>query len=177
VKRSEKEAVVADLGERLKVAKVALLAQYRGLSVEQTNQFRRELRVVHGECRVSKNTLAKRAFEGTAYQASERWLEGQTALVLGYEDPIAVAKVLARWAETEGEKFAIKGGIFEGTALEPKAVVELSKTPSKEVLRAQLLGLLQAPASRLVRLLAEPGAQLARLMNSRKDQLEPDQNG
>jgi large subunit ribosomal protein L10 len=174
VRREEKTALVAELGEKLRGAKVALLARYQGLTVTQTNQFRRELRGAGGECKVAKNTLAKRALAGTPYQASEHWLEGQTALVFGYEDPIAIAKVVAKWAETEAEKFWIKGGVFEGEVLEPTAVVALSKTPSKEALRARLLGVLQAPAQQLVRLLAEPGAQLARLMNSRKDQLGSD---
>ena len=174
MRREEKTELVAQLGEKLRAAKVALLARYQGLTVTQTNQFRRELRSAGGECKVAKNTLAKRALADTPYQASQRWLEGQTALVFGYDDPIAIAKIVAKWAETETEKFWIKGGVFEGEVLEPKAVVALSKTPSKEALRARLLGVLQAPAGQLVRLLAEPGAQLARLMNSRKDQLGSD---
>ena len=174
MRKEQKAELVTELGEKLKVAKVTLLARYRGLTVAQTNQFRRELRSVGGECRVTKNTLAKRAFATTPHPTSEHWLEGQTALVMGYEDPIAVAKVVAKWAESEAEKFAIKGGLFEGEALEASAVVALSRTPSKDVLRAQLLGVLQAPAQKLVRLLAEPGTQFARLMNSRKDKLDPE---
>jgi large subunit ribosomal protein L10 len=173
VKRDEKAELVVELGEKLKSAKVALVTRYVGLSVAQTNQFRREVRGAGGECKVTKNTLARRAIASTPYRASERWLDGQTALVFGYEDPIAVTKVVAKWAEVEAEKFAIKGGLFEGELLESTAVVALSKTPSKEALRAQLLGVLQAPAQELVRLLAEPGAQFARLMSSRKDALGP----
>lgn len=172
--RSQKAEVVTDLGMKLKSAKVALLAKYQGLTVAQTNQFRRELRQAAGECQVTKNTLARRAFGDSPYGSAERWLEGQTALVFGYEDAVAVSKVVARWAETESEKFWIKGGIFEGELLEPKSVVELAKTPSKDVLRATLLGLLQAPASNLVRLLAEPGAQLARLLAARGTSLGGD---
>jgi large subunit ribosomal protein L10 len=175
VNRTEKAELVAELGQKLKVAKVALLAKVVGLNVQKTNAFRREIRGVGGECQVAKNTLAKRAFEGTPCAGAERWLEQQTALVLGYEDPVAVAKILAKWADTESEKLSIKGGVFEGEMLEAPAVVQLAKTPSKDVLRAQLLGVLQAPAQKLVRLLAEPGSQLARLMNSRKDQLGPEE--
>jgi large subunit ribosomal protein L10 len=174
LRREEKAELVVELGEKLKAAKVAVLTRSVGLTVVQANQLRRELRSVGGECKVTKNTLAKRAVANTPYQAAEHWLDGQTALVFGYEDPIAVTKVVAKWADTVAEKFVIKGGVFEGELLEPKAVVALSKTPSKEALRAQLLGVLQAPAQKLVRLLAEPGAQLARLMNSRKDQLGAD---
>ena len=174
MKREQKVELVSELGEKLKIAKVGVLTRYQGFTVAQANQFRRELRSVGGECKVAKNTLAKRAFDGTAYQGTERWLDGQTALVMGYEDPIAVTKIVARWAETVSEKLAIKGGVFEGEVLEASDVVALSKIPSKDVLRAQLLGVLQAPAQKLVRLLAEPGAQFARLMNSRKDNLGPE---
>ncbi|MGH7819907.1 MAG: 50S ribosomal protein L10 [Candidatus Binatia bacterium] len=169
--RNEKAELVGEIGTKLKSAKVALLAKYQGLTVAQTNQFRRELRQASGECQVAKNTLARRALDGTSFAPAERWLEGQTALVFGYDDPIAVAKIVARWAETESEKFWIKGGIFEGEVLEPKSVVALSKTPSKDVLRAQLLACLQAPAAKLVRLLVEPGAQLARLLAAREKSL------
>ncbi len=174
MRKDEKARLVSELGEKLRTAKVAVLARYQGLTVKKTNQFRREIRGVNGECKVTKNTLAKRAIASTPIQGSERWLDGPTALVLGYDDPIAVTKVVAKWADSEGEKFTIKGGVFEGELLEPKAVMALSKMPSKDVLRAQLLGVLQAPAQTLVRLLAEPGSQFARLLNSRKDKLGPD---
>ena len=169
--RNEKTEVVSDLGEKLKTAKVALLTRYDRLTVAQVDRLRREVRSANGECRVAKNTLAKRAIASTPYGAAEKFLEGPTAFVLGYEDPIALTKVIAKWAEMETEKFIIKGGLFEGEVLEAKGVVELSKTPSKDVLRAKLLGTLQAPAAKFVRLLAEPGAQLARLLNARKDSL------
>ena len=166
--RTEKSEVVTELEEKLKNAKVAVLARYQGLTVAQTNRFRRELREANGECKVTKNTLARRAIANTPYAAVETWLEGQTALVLGYDDAVAVAKIVMRWADTEGEKFTIKGGFIEGEVLEAARVVEFAKTPSKEVLRAKLCGLLLAPASQLVRLLAEPGAQLARLLAARE---------
>jgi large subunit ribosomal protein L10 len=83
VRREEKSELVAEIGEKLRAAKVALLARYQGLTVTQTNRFRRELRSAGGECKVAKNTLAKRALADTPYQASERWLDGQTALVFG----------------------------------------------------------------------------------------------
>jgi large subunit ribosomal protein L10 len=176
VNRNEKSELVSDLEQKLKAAKVALVTRYDRLTVAQVDRLRREVRGVNGECRVAKNTLARRALASTSYGAAEKWLEGPTAFVLGYEDPIAVTKVIAKWAETETEKFIIKGGLFEGEVLEAKGVVELAKTPSKDVLRAKLLGVLQAPASKLVRLLNEPGAQLARLMNARKDSLPGEQS-
>ena len=168
----EKVDVVSELSEKFKSAKLALLTTYQGLTVAKTNQLRRELRGAAGDCQVTKNTLTRRAIQDTAFAGADRWLDGQTTLVFGFEDPIAVAKIVARWADAETGKFAIKGGVFEGEVLDPNAVVALSKTPSKEVLRAQLLGVLQAPAGRLVRTLAESGAQLARLLAARAEALE-----
>ena len=173
--RNEKAELVSELEEKLKAAKVALVTRYDRLTVAQVDRLRREVRGANGECRVAKNTLARRALSTTSYGAAEKWLEGPTAFVLGYEDPIALTKVIAKWAETETEKFIIKGGLFEGEVLEARSVVELSKTPSKEVLRAKLLGTFQAPAAKFVRLLAEPGSQFARLLNSRKDSLPEEQ--
>lgn len=170
--QQEKVDIVSELAEKFKSAKLALLASYQGLTVAKTNALRREIRSAAGDCLVTKNTLTKRAIQDTAFAGADRWLEGQTTLVFGFEDPIAVARIVARWAEVETGKFAIKGGVFEGEVLEPSAVVALSKTPSKEVLRAQLLGVLQAPAGRLVRTLAESGAQLARLLAARGEALE-----
>ena len=95
MRREEKAELVAELGEKLRAAKVAVVTHYVGLTVAQTNQFRREVRGAGGECRVAKNTLTRRAIASTPYQASERWLDGQTALVFGYEDPIAVTKIVA----------------------------------------------------------------------------------
>jgi large subunit ribosomal protein L10 len=174
VRREQKAEQVAELEEKLRAARVTVLARYQGLTVAQTNQLRRELRSVGGECRVTKNTLARRAFAASPVPALEQWLEGQTTLVIGTDDPIAVTKVVAKWADSEAEKFTIKGGVFEGETLDVGAVVALSKMPSKDVLRAQLLGVLQAPAQQLVRLLAAPGSQFARLMNARKDKLGPE---
>jgi large subunit ribosomal protein L10 len=175
VNRNEKSELVSELEQKLNSAKVALVTRYDRLTVAQVDRLRREVRGANGECRVAKNTLARRALAKSQYGGAEKWLEGPTAFVLGYEDPIAVAKVVARWAETEIEKFVIKGGLFEGEVLEPASVVELARTPSKEVLRAQLLGVLQAPASKFVRLLAEPGTQFARLLNARKESLPEEQ--
>lgn len=169
--RTQKEEVVAELGAKLQASKVAVLAWQSGLTVIQANRLRNEIRQAGGETRVAKNTLAKRAIDGTPASAVERWLEGQTTLVFGYDDPLAVTKVVARWAEEQSEKFSIKGGIFEGEVIESSQVVALSKVPPQEVLRAQLLAVLQAPAAKLVRLLAEPGAQLARALAAREKSL------
>lgn len=168
VSSTQKREIVADLERRLQAASVAVVARFDRLTVAQVDRLRRDVREAKGDCRVAKNTLLERAFASSSYEGAERFFEGTSFFVFGYEDPIAVTKVVAKWADSEGEKFAIKGGFFEGSILEAAGVSELAKTPSREVLLGMLLGTLQAPAAKLVRLLAEPGTQLARALAARE---------
>ena len=169
--REEKAANVAALNERFKQATVTLLATSQGLSVAQVQQLRRALKQAGGEYKVAKNTFARRALKETAYAKLEELLEGPTGLVFGYSDPVAVTKVLVKFAE-ENDKLSIKAGLLGGAVLEPAAVNALAKLPSREVLLAQLLGLLQAPATQLLRTMQEPGARLVRLMGRISERLE-----
>lgn len=169
--REEKAANVAALHERFKRAKVTLLATSQGLSVAKVQQLRRAVKQAGGEYKVAKNTFARRALKETAYDKLEALLEGPTGLVFGYADPVAVTKVLVKFAE-ENEKLLIKAGILGDRMLEPAAVAALAKLPSREVLLAQVLGLLQAPAAQLLRTLQEPGARLVRLVGRVRDRLE-----
>ena len=169
--REEKAANVAALHERFKQAKVTLLATSHGLSVAKVQQLRRAVKQAGGEYKVAKNTFARRALKETAYAKLEALLEGPTGLVFGYADPVAVTKVLVKFAE-ENDKLSIKAGILGDRMLEPAAVAALAKLPSREVLLAQLLGLLQAPAAQLLRTLQEPGARLVRLVGRVRDRLE-----
>lgn len=169
--RTQKSELVRELEEKIRSATVALVARYDRLTVAQVDRLRRDVRGAKGECKVAKNTLLRRAFASTEYQGAERHFEGTSFFVFGYDDPIAVTKVVAKWAETEAEKFAIKGGFFEGAVLDGAGVTELARTPSKDVLRAMLLGTLQAPLATLVRLLAEPGSQVARVLAAREKAL------
>lgn len=162
--REEKAAAVTALQEQFKRAKVAVLATSRGLSVGKMQRLRRALKQAGGEYKVAKNTLARRALQDTAYGRLDPLLEGPTGVVLGYSDPIAVAKVLVRFAE-ENEKLAIKAAVLEGRLLEPAAVTELSRMPGREVLLGMLLALMQAPAAQLLRTIQEPGASLVRLLD------------
>ena len=169
--REEKAANVAALHERFKQATVTLLATSQGLSVAKVQQLRRAVKQAGGEYKVAKNTFARRALKETAYGDLEALLEGPTGLVFGYADPVAVAKVLVKFAE-ENEKLSIKAGMLGERMLQPEAVSALAKLPSREVLLAQLLGLLQAPAAQLLRTLQEPGARLVRLAGRIRDRLE-----
>jgi len=165
VNRDEKTALIADINARLKSTSLAVVAEYRGLTVAQLNRLRRELKQVGGSYRVTKNTLTRRALKDTAFEKLEELLTGPTGLVTAEGDPVAVAKVLVKFAE-QNDKLKITGGVLDGEALPASGVSALAKLPSKEILIAQLLGLLQAPASQLLRTIQEPGASLVRLLGA-----------
>ncbi len=169
--REEKAATVAALHDRFKQATVTILASSKGLSVGKMQQLRRALRQAGGEYKVTKNSFARRALKDTAYGRLEALLDGPTGLVFGYADPVAVTKVLVRFAE-ENEKLSIKAGALGDTLLEPAAVTELAKLPSREVLLSTLLALMQAPATQLVRTIQEPGTRLVRLLERVRARLE-----
>ncbi len=169
--REEKAATVAALQEKLNRATVTLVASSQGLSVAKIQQLRRALKQADGEYKVTKNSFARHALKDTAYSRLEELLEGPTGLVFGYSDPVAVAKVLVRFAG-ENDKLSIKAAVLEHQLLEPAAVTELSKMPSREVLLSTLLALMQAPAAQLLRTIQEPGARLVRLLDRTRARLE-----
>jgi large subunit ribosomal protein L10 len=168
--RSTKETEVGDLKELLGKATTAVVAEYKGLTVAEISALRRDLREVAGEYRVAKNTLISLAIEGSPYLSLKELLTGQNGLVIGYGDAVGLAKIVTRYAK-ENQKFLIKGGVTDGQFLAVAGVESLSQLPSREALRAQLLGLLSRPAGQLVGTLAAPGAQLARVLDARKSQL------
>ena len=165
MKRSEKVANVESLAGDFAQARVAVLAEYRGLTVLQMTRLRRAVRDADGRCRVAKNTLAQRAVAETSYAPLKALLRGPLAMILGFSDPVAIAKVATKLAD-ELPKLEIKGAVVGGQLLPAADVKALAELPPREVLLAQLLGLLQAPASKLLRTLNEPAAQLARLVDA-----------
>ena len=168
--RRTKETEVGDLKELLGKATTAVVAEYKGLTVAEISALRRELREVAGEYRVAKNTLIALAIEGSPYLSLKELLTGQNGLVIGYGDAVGLAKIVTRYAK-ENQKFTVKGGVTDGQFLAATGVETLSQLPSREALRAQLLGMLSRPAGQLVSTLAAPGAQLARVLDARKSQL------
>ena len=163
--RAEKVQNVETLQGDFARATVAVLAEYRGLTAGQMNRLRSAVRAVNGRCRVTKNRLAKRAIGDGDYAQLNDMLKGPTALIIGFKDPVAIAKVAVKLAD-EMPKLAIKGAVLDGQLMPAGSVKALAELPSREVLFAQLLGLLQAPASQLLRTLNEPGARLARLVDA-----------
>ena len=165
MKRAEKTDTVADLSSRFNRASMALVSEYKGMTAAESSELRRRLRAVRGELRVAKNTLVRRAIRDTNFAGLDGQLGGPVGVIFCFEDPIAVAKTVTSFKEA-GEKFKLRGGVLDGKPLSREEIQDLATMPPKEVVMAQLLGLLQAPASALVRLLNEPGSALARVIDA-----------
>jgi large subunit ribosomal protein L10 len=165
MKKAEKTDLVADLAQRFGRASMALVSEYKGMTAAESTDLRSRLRAARAEMRVAKNTLVRRAINNTRFAGLDSQLGGPVGLILCFEDPIAVAKTVTSYKEA-GDRFKLRGGVIDGKPLTREEVQELANMPPKEVVMAQLLGLIQAPAGRLVRLLNEPGSGLARLMDA-----------
>ena len=168
-----KPEIVASLRERLERASIAVLAEPKGLTVAQVTQLRTKIRKLEGEYKIAKNTLAIRAVADTPFSALAPLLEGPTALVFGYGDPVTVLKELVEYASQSADKLSIKGAVLDGQLFQRDDVAALSKLAGKDQLRASLLGVLLAPASKLVRILNEPGTGFARLLAARGENGAP----
>jgi large subunit ribosomal protein L10 len=161
VNREEKAAAVAELHGRFKQATVTLLATGQGLSVAKMQQLRRALKQVGGEYKVAKNTFTRRAVQDTGYRRLEEFLQGPTGLVFGYSDPVAVAKILVKFAEESNDALTIKGGALEGQAIAAAEVKALATMASIGELRARVVAMARAPGARIVAATRHPGARIA----------------
>ena len=161
----EKAEMVGFVHEKFKTAKMAIVTDYRGLSVAQMTRLRRAVRDASGEYQVIKNTLVRRALKDTAYGALDGLLDGPNGWVFAYNDPVMLSKVLVKFVD-ENEKLTIKGGVFEGEFMDPARVKGLAQMPSKPELQARLLAFIQAPATQLARLIQEPGTRVVRLLEA-----------
>ncbi len=165
--RPEKKAIAAELDERIAGALYMILADYTGMDMPQTTELKKNLRDNDATFNVVNNRMLKRALDD---QATEM-LKGQTALIYGAGDVVEVAKVIKKFSEAN-KKPVVRGGFLEGKAITGEEVIELAKLPSKDVLRAQLLGTLQAPCSQLVGVLDQKVASLVYVLDAVKTKLE-----
>jgi len=150
--RNEKQTVVTDVAAQAARSQTLALAEYRGLTVEHLNVLRKQARDKGVYLHVLKNTLARRAVAGTPFEVASEAMVGP--LIYGFsEDAVAAAKVISDFAKTN-DKLIVKAGAYAGKALDAQGVSSLASIPSKEVLLAQLLGLMQSPVSRIARVLA-----------------------
>ncbi len=173
--RTQKEEAVAELNEKFTRATSVFLADFRGLGVQDVNELRGKLREAgegdEYEYQVAKNSLLKLAAEGSDVALVADQFSGPTAIAITYDDPVSLAKILVGYRK-QHVVFEINGAVLDGKSLDQSEIATLATLPSLLELRAKLVGLIQAPATKLVRLLNEPGGQLARLVAARKDSLE-----
>lgn len=153
--RPEKEAAVAEIQEKISRSQSVILADYRGLNVQEATELRKQLREVGVEFKVAKNTLTKLAAKNAEIEGLDDFLQGPIALAFGYDDPVAPAKVLAKFAK-DHKNLELKGGLLEGKVIDLNMVNSLAELPSREALLTQIAGLLQAPIRNLVNVLSAP---------------------
>jgi large subunit ribosomal protein L10 len=153
VTRAVKEEELQDLTQAFRGTDSAVVVDYRGLKVPQVTELRRQIRGAKGQYKVVKNTLARRALKGTAFEALSEHFVGTTAVAYSGEDPVALAKVLTTFAKT-APALQIKAAVVQGRAVQAGEVTELATLPGKPELYAKLLFVLQAPMVQIVSVLA-----------------------
>jgi large subunit ribosomal protein L10 len=172
VPSQEKVEAVEELKTRLRGAKTVVLTEYRGLTVQQLSDLRKQLRGVSAQYKVVKNRLARLAVSSSDLAALSPHLTGPTALVVSREDAVAVAKALATFTKAN-QALTIKAGYVDGRAVDASSLKALADLPSRDALRAQLVAALQGPLASLVGLLAAPQRELAYILAQRgKDAVE-----
>ena len=170
--RPHKVEQVDEISDRLKRAKVAVLTDYRGLTVAQLQDLRGRLRGADVEYRVVKNTLARRAAVEAGHEEFQDVLKGPVAIAFGYDDVSAPAKLLGEFARATRLQLEITGGLIEGRVFTGDQVRRLAELPSKEVLISQLAGAVLAPIAQLAGALQSPLSQLAGALEAYQKQLE-----
>ena len=168
--RTEKTLIVEDIREKLKASPYLLVVDFSGMKVPHFETLRTRLGEAGAKMSVVRNTFLRIAAKDLSMPALSDSLTGQTAMVTGETDICAAAKILKSFA-ADFQKPSIRAGVLDNAPLTAKQVADLADLPSKDVLRAKLLGLLQTPASQFVRILNEPAASLARVLKAKGDAL------
>jgi len=161
-----KTETIDELKARLADAQAAVLTEYRGLSVQQISELRKQLKGAGAEYRVVKNRLARIAIEGSRLAPLRKHLTGPSGLVIVRRDPVAAAKTLTAFAKTN-PALTVKVGVIDGQLLEFKDLRAVADLPTREVLRSQIVGAVQGPMAQLVGLLMAPHRELAYILAER----------
>ena len=165
VSKEHKETTLASYAEWLKKSQAVILVEYTGAKMKDLDGIRAKVRESGAEFHVVKNTLARRAFANSGMSLPADYLVKSTAVLFAFNDPASTAKALTE--ASKGKDFVkVKGGFMSGQALNPAQVKALAEMPPLPVVRAQLLGMLQAPAGKLVRTIAEPARGLAAVIKA-----------
>ncbi len=165
MKRSEKKDFVNELKEDLLNSSSVIVTHYSGLTVNESESLRKEMRANGAKFKVTKNRLTKLAIADTQFKDISDLLSGPTALAYS-TDPVAPAKVAVSF-EKKFENFKIIGGGYNGEKIDKEKIDFLAKLPSLDELRGKLIGLISAPAQKLASIAIEPGAQIARLISAK----------
>ena len=147
-----KQPIVEEISANIKDAQSVVLVDYRGLTVEQDTNLRKQLREAGITYKVYKNTFMNFAFKGTQFEGLSEYLEGPNAIAISTEDATAPARILAEFAKT-ADKLEIKAGVVEGTTYDAKGIATIASIPSREVLISRLLGSLQSPVTNFARVI------------------------
>ena len=166
---AEKAGTIEELRQRLGGATAAVLTEYRGLTVQQISELRKQLRTVSAEYRVVKNRLARVAIEGSALASLRPHLTGPIGVVIARKDPAAAAKTLQGFAKTH-PALQVRVGVVDGQLLDPEGLKAVADLPSRDALRAQMVGAIQGPLAQLVGLLQAPQRELAYILAERGKQ-------
>jgi len=165
VSKERKEEVLATYAEWLKKSEAVIIVEYTGVKMKDLDNIRSKIRDAGGEFHVLKNTLARRAFADNGMDIPADYLVKSTAVSFAFTDPASTAKALSE--ATKGNEFVkVKGGFMDGQVLSSAQVKALADMPPLPVVRAQLLGVFQAPAGKLVRTIAEPARGLAAVIKA-----------
>ncbi len=169
ISKQRKEASLAQYNDWVKRSEAVILVEYTGAKMKAIDAIRAKIRETGGEFHIVKNTLARRVFAENGMEFPTDYLVKSTAISFAFKDPASTAKALTD--ATKGSEFVkVKGGLMAGKSLSAAQVKALSEMPPLPVMRATLLGMLQAPASKLVRTLAEPARGLAAVVKAHAEQ-------
>ena len=166
--RAAKEKLVATLNEVFKDTGVIVVAHYSGMTVAQMTEYRSRIKEAGGAVKVAKNRLAKIALKETPVEAITNLFSGPTCIAYS-DDPVAAAKITVEFSK-DNKQLVVLGGAMGATVLDIDAVKSLAALPSLDELRGKLVGLIQAPASKIARIVNEPGTQIARVLQAKSTQ-------
>ncbi len=165
ITKAKKHETIDDYSEWVKRSQAMIITEYKGLTMGDIDTLRRKMREAGGEFHIVKNTLGRIAFKQAGLSVEEKAFEGSTAIGFAFQDAPAVAKMISDYSRTS-EFLKIKGGYLGQQTMSAADVKNLAELPPLPVMRATLLGVLNAPASRLARTLAEPGRMIASVVRS-----------
>ena len=169
MQRNEKQDLIGKLKAKMEKSVIAVAVGYKAIDAEATVKLRKTFREAKVDYKVVKNTLARLAAKGTPLEKFTEQLDGPNAIILGYDDVVAPAKVLREVLKEQGEKMTVKAGVVQGNLVDAKGLAALADMPGLPELRGMLVGMIAAPATKLVRLLNTPGGQLARVLKAKSE--------